>query len=177
MLVNSILIMVDSRGSIFFRQTRVGKDEKDFQLIKFRTMVTGAQQTGDLTVGARDDRITRAGCFLRKYKLDEIPQLINVLNGDMSLVGPRPELRKYVEMYTEEQKKVLTVRPGITDNASIEYYSENEILGKSPNPEETYIKEVLPAKIRLNMFFIEEPTLTNYFKILGKTIRLLVIGH
>ncbi|MBL7111902.1 MAG: sugar transferase [Bacteroidales bacterium] len=176
-LVIMIIIPLDSRGDIFFLQTRVGKNSKDFRLIKFRTMATGADKKGDLTVGTRDSRITRVGAFLRRYKLDEIPQLLNVLKGDMSLVGPRPEIRKYVEMYTTEQKKVLAVRPGITDWASIEYYNENEILGRSPDPEKTYIEELMPAKILLNMQFIEKPTIGNYFHILGKTIRSLVIGH
>jgi len=169
-LVIIILIPLDSRGGIFFFQTRVGKGGKLFRLIKFRTMVPGAQQKGNLTVGTRDPRITGIGLFLRKYKLDEIPQLFNVLNGDMSLVGPRPELRKYVEMYTEEQKKVLSVRPGITDYASIEYFYENEILGQSADPEKTYLEEVMPAKIRLNMKFIEDPSVSNYMKILYSTM-------
>ena len=127
MLIVSLSIIVDSRGGIFFLQTRVGKNGTDFRLIKFRTMVTGAEKQGGLTVGKRDGRITGIGYFLRKCKLDEIPQLINVLKGDMSLVGPRPEIRKYVKMYSADQKKVLSVRPGITDYASIEYINENEI--------------------------------------------------
>jgi len=134
-------------------------------------MVTGAQQKGDLTVGAQDNRITRVGYFLRKYKLDEIPQLINVLKGEMSLVGPRPEIRKYVEMYTEAQRKVLSVRPGITDWASIGYINENEILGRSADPDKTYIGEVMPAKIRLNMRFIEKPSVSNYFRIIWSTLK------
>jgi len=170
MLVISLIIPLDSRGGIFFLQSRVGKDGNDFLLVKFRTMASGADKKGDLTVGKCDSRITRPGYFLRRFKLDEIPQLINVLKGEMSMVGPRPEIKKYVEIYTEEQKKVLTVRPGITDYASIEYINENEILGSSENPERTYIEEVMPAKIRLNMQFIEHPTLANYFHILGKTI-------
>ncbi|MBC8435992.1 MAG: sugar transferase [Bacteroidetes bacterium] len=170
MLIIPVLILVDSRGGIFFRQTRVGKNGKDFRLIKFRTMVTDAEQKGGLTVGTRDGRITRIGYSLRKYKLDEIPQLINVLTGDMSMVGPRPEIRKYVEMYSDEQKKVLSVRPGMTDYASIEYINENEILGKSAEPEKTYIQDVMPAKIKLNMRFIDNPTIRNYFAILLKTM-------
>jgi lipopolysaccharide/colanic/teichoic acid biosynthesis glycosyltransferase len=173
-LTIGLIIALDSRGVIFFLQSRVGRNGKDFRLIKFRTMVTDAHRSGDLTVGVRDSRITRAGLFLRRYKLDEIPQLINVLKGEMSLVGPRPEIRKYVDMYSEEQKKVLTVRPGITDYASIEYFNENEILGRSENPERTYINEVMPAKIRLNMRFIEQPTLSNYFLILGKTFTRVI---
>ncbi|MFH1159359.1 MAG: sugar transferase [bacterium] len=172
-LILMLIIPLDSMGPVFFLQIRVGENGMDFLLIKFRTMVTGAEQEGGLTVGAQDSRITKVGYFLRKYKLDELPQLINVLKGDMSLVGPRPELRKYVELYSDEQKKVLTVRPGITDWASIEYINENEILGKSSDPEKTYIEEVLPAKIELNMRFINRPTLSHYFLILGKTIKQL----
>ena len=173
-LLLSLIIPLDSKGSPFFLQIRVGKNGKDFRLIKFRTMVKRAEQEGGLTVGARDGRITKVGYFLRKSKLDEIPQLINVLKGDMSLVGPRPELRKYVELYTDEQKKVLTVRSGITDWASIGYINENEILGGSSDPEKTYIEEVLPAKIELNMRFINRPTLNHYFLILGKTVRKMI---
>ncbi|MBE0648282.1 MAG: sugar transferase [Bacteroidales bacterium] len=173
-IVIMLIIPLDSRGCIFFLQSRVGHLGKEFRLIKFRTMVTDAQSRGGLTIGVRDSRITRAGRFLRKYKLDEIPQLINVLKGEMSLVGPRPEIRKYVEMYTEGQKQVLKVRPGITDYASIEYINENEILGKAENPEKTYIEEVMPAKIELNMKFIEHPTLANYFRILWKTLGRLI---
>jgi len=174
LLVIMLIIPLDSRGPVLFRQTRAGKNGKDFRLIKFRTMVTGAEKEGGLTVGSHDRRITRAGLFLRRFKLDEIPQLINVLKGDMSLVGPRPEIRKYVEMYTDDQKKVLSVRPGITDYASIEYINENEILGRSADPEKTYIEDVMPAKIRLNMQFIEKPTLSNYFRILWKTFNRIL---
>lgn len=170
MVIVSAIIRLDSQGPIFLIQTRVGKNGRDFRLIKFRTMVTDAQRNGDLTVGARDSRITKAGYFFRRFKLDEIPQLINVLKGEMSLVGPRPELRRFVDLYDKEQMKVLTVRPGITDYASIEYISENEILGRSADPEKTYIEEIIPAKIILNMKFINKPTTGNYFRILGKTL-------
>ncbi|MFC2101749.1 sugar transferase [Bacteroidota bacterium] len=168
--VISLWILLDSKGGIFFHQTRVGKDGKDFRLIKFRSMVENAESSGNLTVGVHDSRITRAGIFLRRFKLDEIPQLFNVLAGEMSLVGPRPEVRKYVELYSEDQRKVLTVRPGITDYASIEYINENEILGRSANPEKVYIEEVMPAKIELNMKFIDNPTVATYFRILFKTL-------
>jgi len=170
MLVAILIISLDSRGPVFFLQTRVGKNGKDFKLIKFRTMIPTARKQGDLTVGKRDNRITRVGILLRRYKLDEIPQLINVLKGEMSLVGPRPEVRKYVDLYTEVQQKVLSVRPGITDYASIEYINENEILGRSENPEQIYINEVMPAKIRLNMQFIDRPTIGNYFRIIWRTL-------
>ncbi len=169
-IIIALLLVIDSRGGIFFRQSRVGKDNRDFLLWKFRTMKTGAEKSGLITVGKRDARITRVGFFLRKYKLDELPQLINVLKGEMSLVGPRPEVRKYVELYSPEQMKVLSVKPGITDFASIEYSNENELLGKSANPDKTYIEEIMPAKIKLNMKFIEHPTVGNYFRIILKTI-------
>jgi len=169
-IVISILIAADSRGGIFFFQKRVGKDGKDFSLWKFRTMYTDSERHGQITVGAGDSRITRPGKFLRKYKLDELPQLVNVLTGVMSLVGPRPEVRRYVDMYTQEQRKVLEVKPGVTDYASIEYAGENELLARSPDPLKTYVEEIMPAKIRLNMKYIERPTLGNYFKIIFLTV-------
>lgn len=126
----------------------------------------GADQKGLITVGGRDPRITRIGYFIRKYKLDELPQLWNVLVGDMSLVGPRPEVRKYVELYTDEQRKVLTIRPGITDYASIEYMDENSILGQAADPDKAYIEQILPDKIHYNMMYINHRSLTEYFKII-----------
>lgn len=170
-LIISLAIVIDSCGGIFYTQERVGKNNRNFRLIKFRTMRSDADQQGGLTIGVRDSRITRTGFFLRKYKLDELPQLINVLKGEMSLVGPRPELRKYVDFYSEEQKKVLGVRPGITDIASLEYINENEILGVSADPEGTYIEQIMPAKLELNRKFLEDPRLGNYFRIIGLTIK------
>ena len=170
-LIIGIILVIYSRGGIFFIQERVGKNNRNFRLIKFRTMVSDADKQGGLTVGARDSRITWIGFLLRKYKLDELPQLINVLKGEMSLVGPRPELRKYVDLYSEEQKKVLAIRPGITDIASLEYIDENEILGTSANPEQTYIEQILPAKLELNRKFLENRRLGNYFRIIGLTIK------
>jgi lipopolysaccharide/colanic/teichoic acid biosynthesis glycosyltransferase len=169
-LLIAIWIKLDSPGSVFYKQTRVGQYGRDFKLFKFRSMRTDADKAGLLTVGGSDSRITRAGLFIRKYKLDELPQLINVLLGEMSLVGPRPEVRKYTDMYTEDQKLVLNVRPGITDWASIEFRNENEILGKSDNPEKTYIEQIMPIKIELNNRFIQHPSLGHYFKIIFKTI-------
>ena len=169
--VVSLCIVVDSRGGVFYRQTRVGKDGRDFRLYKFRSMRSGSDKRGLITVGARDARITKVGYFLRKYKLDELPQLINVLKGEMSLVGPRPEVRKYVEMYTEEQRRVLSVRPGITDYASIEYVDENRILGEAENPDKAYVEVVMPDKIRLNMRYIEHRTVGEYFKIIFLTFK------
>ena len=122
-----------------------------------------------ITIGERDPRVTRAGYYIRKYKLDELPQLINVLIGDMSLVGPRPEVRKYVDLYTPEQRKVLSVKPGITDYASIEYIDENALLAKSNDPDKTYIEEIMPAKIALNMRYINHQTVGEYIKIIVLT--------
>ena len=169
-LILAVWIKFDSQGSIFFRQIRVGKDGRDFRIYKFRTMIVNAEKMGIITIGERDPRITNSGYFLRKYKLDELPQLINVLKGEMSFVGPRPEVRKYVEMYNQEQLKILTVKPGITDYASIEYINEDEILGKSLNPEKTYIEEIMPQKIKYNMKYINNKTMIEYFKIIFLTI-------
>lgn len=167
-------IKIGSKGGCFFIQERIGKDGKPFGLYKFRTMRIGADSEGLLTVGEHDARITRVGYFLRKTKMDELPQLWNVLKGDMSLVGPRPEVRKYVELYTEEQRKVLRVRPGITDYASIEYANENELLSKAEDPNRTYIEEVMPDKIKLNMRYLEHYTVSEYFKIIFLTFKSLV---
>ena len=170
LLVIYILIVVTSRGGAFYRQIRVGKNGKEFKLIKFRTMRTGADKSGQLTVGMRDSRITAIGFYLRKYKLDELPQLFNVLSGSMSFVGPRPEVPRYVALYDAEQKKVLDVKPGITDYASIAYSEENELLAKAANPEELYISKVMPAKLKLNMRYINEMSLATDIKIIFKTI-------
>ena len=159
---------MDSKGGAFFSQTRVGKDGKHFQLLKFRTMRPASESKGQLTVG-KDPRITKVGHTLRKYKLDEIPQLFNILKGDMSVVGPRPEVPKYVALYNEEQKKVLAVRPGLTDLASIEYINENEVLSKSTNPEETYIKEIMPHKLKLNLVYIKKQSFFFDLQLIFKT--------
>lgn len=165
-----LAVALNSGFPVFYLQTRVGKGNIDFKLFKFRTMFTDADKKGLLTVGGRDPRITPVGYFLRKYKLDELPQLFNVLFGSMSLVGPRPEVRKYVDMYNDEQKKVLSVQPGITDYASLDYINENDLLAKSQNPEETYIKEVMPAKLQLNLKYIQEAGLATDLKLIFKTI-------
>lgn len=173
-IIISLLIIFESKGSIFYFQVRVGRNGKDFKLFKFRTMVTNADQQGLLTVGLRDKRITKVGYFLRNNKLDELPQLFNVLIGNMSMVGPRPEVRKYVEIYTPEQKEILKIKPGITDFASIKYSNENELLGKSQNPEKTYIEEIMPAKIELNMIYLNNQSSIKYLQILCSTfIRVL----
>lgn len=174
-LVIALLIACDSRGGVFYRQSRVGRYNRDFTLYKFRTMRTDADRLGLLTVGARDPRVTRVGYYLRKYKIDELPQLLNILSGDMSFVGPRPEVRKYVDLYNNEQKKVLSVRPGLTDYASIAYINENEILEKADDKEQTYINEIMPEKIKLNMKFIQNPSLYQYFKIIFLTIKSIFI--
>jgi lipopolysaccharide/colanic/teichoic acid biosynthesis glycosyltransferase len=133
-----------------------------------------SESAGQLTVGMRDPRITRVGAFLRKYKLDELPQLINVLKGEMSLVGPRPEVPKYVELYSNEQLNVLSVRPGVTDEASLKYFDENRLLAESDNPEQTYIHEIMPEKLELNMNFVIDPTLRKYFAIIFRTLLKII---
>lgn len=155
-------------------QERVGKDNKNFKLFKFRTMEQGSDTKGLLTVGGKDARVTRTGYYLRKYKLDELPQLLNVLLGSMSLVGPRPEVRKYVDLYTDDQKKILQVKPGITDYASLEYFGENELLAKSADPEETYIKEIFPAKLELSKKYISDAGLATDVKIILKTFLKII---
>ena len=169
-----LLVCIESPGGGFYRQKRVGTNGKDFWLYKFRSMRKGADKKGLITVGGHDSRITHTGYFIRKYKLDELPQLFNVLRGDMSLVGPRPEVRKYVDMYTSEQRKVLSVRPGITDYASIEYADENVILGQSANPDKTYIEQIMPDKIRLNMKYIANHSIGEYFKIIFLTFKKII---
>lgn len=169
-IIVSIAIKLDSPGNIMFLQKRVGKCGKKFDIFKFRTMVTNAERLGkQITVG-KDNRITKVGAFLRKYKIDELPQLFNVLKGDMSLVGPRPEVPKYVALYNEEQKKVLSVRPGITDLASLKYSDENDILGKVENPEEYYINVIMKDKLSLNLEYIEKSNLFFDISLVIKTI-------
>ena len=165
-----IAICLESKGGGIYSQTRVGKEGRDFKLFKSRSMRIGSDKKGLITVGGRDPRVTRTGFFIRKYKLDELPQLFNVLIGDMSIVGPRPEVRKYVDLYTDEQRKVLSVRPGITDYASIEYVDENVILGQAEDPEKAYIETILPDKIRYNMKYINHQCPQEYFKIIFLTL-------
>ncbi len=165
-----ILISIDSSGGAFYRQLRVGKNAKLFKILKFRTMHKGSDKKGLLTVRGRDPRLTRIGYFLRQYKLDELPQLFNVLIGDMSIVGPRPEVPKYVEMYTQEQRQVLSVKPGLTDPASMCYLHENELLRESDNPEETYINEVMPKKLEISMEYINKRSFWYDMKLILRTI-------
>lgn len=169
-----ILICMESRGGGFYSQERIGRGGRPFRLYKFRSMRKGADRQGLITVGGHDPRITRTGYFIRKYKLDELPQLWNVLTGDMSLVGPRPEVARYVAMYTDEQRRVLSVRPGITDYASIEYADENTILGQADDPDRTYVEKVIPDKIRYNMIYIDNQTVREYFRIIFLTFRRII---
>lgn len=165
-----LLIVFESKGGGFYLQNRVGLNGIEFKLIKFRSMRTGSDKKSLITIGNRDSRLTQMGFFIRKFKIDELPQLFNVIKGDMSLVGPRPEVRKYVEYYNAEQMVVLSVRPGITDYASIEYADENTILGASTDPEKVYIEEIMPHKIKLNMKFILKQTIFEYWKIIILTM-------
>ena len=169
LLLLALAVALTSPGGAFFAQTRVGKGGTEFRLLKFRSMRPGSEAKGQLTVGGRDPRITAVGHFLRKTKLDELPQLFNILKGEMSLVGPRPEVPKCVALYSAEQRQVLQVRPGLTDYASLEYFEENALLGASENPEETYIQEVMPAKLALNAKYIEDMGLGTDLKILLRT--------
>ena len=169
-----VAVRIESPGGGFYRQRRVGKGGKEFTLYKFRSMRVGSDAKGLLTVGGKDPRVTKTGVFIRKYKLDELPQLFNVLKGDMSLVGPRPEVARYVAFYTPEQRKVLDVRPGITDYASIEYIDENKILGEADDPDKVYIERIMPDKIRLNMKYIENRSVKTYFSVIFLTLKKLV---
>lgn len=166
----SLIIKFNSKGPLIYRQSRVGIYNSNFNVYKFRTMHINSDRLGLLTVGGRDPRITSVGYYLRKYKLDELPQLFNVLIGDMSIVGPRPEVRKYVDMYTLEQKRVLSIRPGITDWASIQYRDENIILEKATDPEKDYVNIIIPDKIKYNLIYIEKYNVLEYLKIIFMTV-------
>lgn len=174
LLLIAIWIKLDSTGPVFYLQERIGLHRKPFRIYKYRTMHPDADKRGLLTVGGRDPRITRAGYYLRKFKLDELPQFFNVLGGSMSLVGPRPEVKRYVDLYNSMQLNVLNVKPGITDYASIEYSNENEILGKASDPERTYIEEIMPAKLELNLKYISDQSLLTDCKILLRTFLKIV---
>lgn len=173
MLIISILVKLDSKGEVLFKQIRVTKNGKEFKILKYRTMKKDSDKFSQITVG-KDDRITKVGAFLRKYKLDEIPQLINVFVGDMSLVGPRPEVPKYVNMYTKEQKEILKVRAGITDYASIEFSNENDILANETDPEKAYIEKIMPRKIELNKKYLSEISILTDIKIILLTIKKIL---
>lgn len=173
-LIIALLIKIESKGNILYIQHRVGKNNKDFKILKFRTMTTNADKQGLLTIGEKDNRVTKIGYYLRKFKLDELPQLINILMGEMSIVGPRPEVRYYVNYYNETQMKVLSVLPGLTDLASIAYIDENRILAQSENPQETYIKKIMPHKLSLNAKYIENISLKNDLSIIWQTLRKII---
>lgn len=172
-LIIGVWIFLDDYHSPFYQQERVGKDGKVFWLLKFRSMRVDSSQKVQLTVG-KDPRITKVGHFIRKYKIDELPQLINVLKGEMSLVGPRPEVVKYVNLYTEEQKIVLQVKPGITDYASLEYFEESNLLAQSNDPEKTYVEEIMPAKIQINLKYIPNANILEDVKIIFLTLKRIV---
>ncbi len=170
----ALLVIIESGLPVFYSQKKKKKNNVEFSLFKFRTMIKDADKNGLLTVGGRDARITKVGYYLRKTKVDELPQLINVLIGDMSLVGPRPEVKKYTDLYTEKQQQVLTVKPGITDYASIQFVDENDLLGKSENPEETYINEIMPKKLELNLKYVQQSSLLTDTTIIFKTIAKII---
>ena len=172
-LVIAIWIKLDSKGPVFYRQVRVGKENKDFRIFKFRSMKEGSDNGSLVTIGERDSRITRSGYFIRKFKLDELPQLINVFMGDMSVVGPRPEVRHYVDYWTPKQMHVLDVRPGITDPASIKFRNENELLDKADNPEEYYINVIMQEKIRLYLEYVENYSMWYDIKLIFQTIKVV----
>ena len=169
LMLISLLIIIDSKGNAFYSQKRVGRKGNQFNLLKFRTMKQNSDIKGLLTIG-NDSRITRIGHYLRKSKLDETPQLVNIIRGEMSVVGPRPETPNYVELYTEEQQKVLNVRPGLTDYASLEFINESEILAKHDDPEKAYIETVMPQKLSLNLKYITDQSLLLDIKIIFKTL-------
>lgn len=173
MLIIAIFIKLDTKGPIFFKQLRVTKNGREFKIFKYRTMKVGSDKYSQITIG-EDSRITKVGSFLRRYKLDEIPQLINVLIGDMSLVGPRPEVPKYVALYTDEQKEILKARAGITDYASIEFSNENDLLASEENPEKAYIEKIMPKKIELNKKYLSEISILTDIKIILLTIKKIL---
>lgn len=171
-----LAVALTSPGGAFFRQVRVGMAGREFALLKFRSMRPGSEAQGQLTIGGRDPRVTIVGYWLRKTKLDELPQLINVLIGQMSLVGPRPEVPRYVKLYTAQQREVLRLRPGITGMASIDYIDENEMLARAVDPERTYIEEVMPAKLVLDLRYVREHSMGLDLRILGATVGKVLFG-
>ena len=173
-LIMAFWIKLDSAGPVFYMQIRVGRNNKDFLLYKFRSMCVGSDKKGLITIGGHDPRVTRSGYFIRKYKLDELPQLINVFIGDMSLVGPRPEVRKYVGMYTREQMHVLDVRPGITDMASIRYRNENELLEQAEDPDNYYVEVIMQDKLRINLEYVMKHSFWFDIKLIFQTFRAII---
>ena len=173
-LILAIWIKLDSKGPVFYRQVRVGKDNKDFRIFKFRSMREGSDSGSLVTIGGRDPRITRSGYIIRKLKLDELPQLINVFVGDMSLVGPRPEVRHYVNYWTEDQMHVLDVRPGITDPASIKFRNENELMEQAEDPEDYYINVIMQEKLKLYLEYVEHHSFWGDIGLIFKTFWVIV---
>ncbi len=173
-LVLAVWIKVDSKGPVFYRQTRVGRHNKDFRIFKFRSMRVGSDRGSLVTIGGRDPRITRSGYYIRKYKLDEFPQLINVLIGDMSLVGPRPEVRHYVDYWTPDQMRVLDVRPGITDPASIKFRNENELMAQADDPEQYYINVIMQEKLRLYLKYVDNQSFLYDLRLIFDTLRVVI---
>ena len=174
LLLVALWVKLDSKGPIFYRQVRVGLHNKNFRIFKFRSMRVGADKGSLVTIGGRDPRVTRSGYFIRKYKLDELPQLINVLMGDMSLVGPRPEVRHYVDYWTAEQMHVLDVRPGITDPASIKFRNENELMEQASNPEDYYIHIIMQEKIKLYLEYVKNASFMYDLKLIFQTFKVIV---
>lgn len=173
LLIVSVLIVLDSKGGVFYKQMRVGLHQKEFGLYKFRTMNPDSDGV-KITVGDRDPRVTNIGFYLRKYKLDELPQLLNILKGEMSVVGPRPEVKQYVDLYNADQLRVLDAKPGLSDLATLEYVNESEILAKSENPEKTYIEEIMPNKLKLNLQYIDGQSMLLDLKIIFKTFARII---
>lgn len=173
-IIVALWIKIDSKGPVFFRQVRVGRYNKDFRIFKFRSMRVGSDKGSQVTIGGRDPRVTRSGYFIRKFKIDELPQLINVFVGDMSLVGPRPEVRHYVNYWAPDQMKVLDVRPGITDPASIRYRNENELLEKAEDPERYYIDVIMQEKIELYLEYVEKSSFWYDIKLIFQTFKVII---
>lgn len=174
LLILAIWIKLDSAGPIFYRQVRVGRGNKDFRIFKFRSMRVGSDKGSLVTIGGRDPRVTRSGYYIRKYKFDELPQLINVLLGDMSIVGPRPEVRHYVDYWTPEQMHVLDVRPGITDPASIRFRNENELMAAADDPQSYYIHVIMQEKIKLYLEYVQNASFWYDIKLIFQTFRVIV---
>ena len=174
LLIISVIIKREDRGPIFYRGKRVGKSNKSFKIYKFRTMVVNAENLGGSSTSNEDSRITRIGRYIRKYKLDELPQLINVLKGEMSFVGPRPEVQMYVDIFTDEESAILTVCPGITDWASLWNSDEGSLLAGSSDPEKTYMEKIRPGKIRLQLKYVREHSFLIDLKIIFQTLRTIV---
>jgi len=170
----ALMIKIEDGGPVLFIQKRVGYKDRPFFMYKFRTMVVDAEKKGNLLTVGGDPRITKSGRLLRKFKLDELPQLINVLKGEMSLVGPRPEVEKYVNLYTNEQRKVLNLYPGITDPASIEYVNESELLAQSSDPEKLYVEKIMPEKIRINLEYAMKASWWTDFLVIVKTLARII---